>query len=171
MAIKILPCEVNLVKLLQGVAIETFRETYAQYNDPKNFEIYIATAFNEQQLLKELRHPGSFYFLAIGQKNIMGYLKLNVGTAQTEAQVIPSLEIERIYLLQQYQGMGIGKMFVQKSIDQAKALSLKRVWLGVYELNESAFKFYQKQGFQVFGTHIFKLGSEDQKDYMMELIL
>ena len=54
MAIKILPCKANQVKLLQGVAIETFRQTYSKYNDPKNFEVYIATAFNEQQLLKEL---------------------------------------------------------------------------------------------------------------------
>ena len=171
MAIKILSCQADQVKLLQGVAIETFRQTYAQYNDPKNFEVYIATAFNESQLLKELQHPDSFYYLAIGQKNVLGYLKLNIGAAQTEEQVIPSLEIERIYVLRQFQGMGIGKLFLQKSIDQANSLTLNRIWLGVYELNKSALSFYQKQGFQVFGTHTFKLGSEDQKDYMMELIL
>jgi len=45
------------------------------------------------------------------------------------------------------------------------------VWLGVWEKNMKAVKFYQRNGCVEFDKHIFKLGNDAQTDIMMKLTL
>ena len=42
------------------------------------------------------------------------------------------------------------------------------VWLGVWEHNHRALRFYEKNGFTAFGTHIFQLGNDQQTDILMQ---
>ena len=46
-----------------------------------------------------------------------------------------------------------------------------KIWLGVWEKNISAIKFYRKLGFKIFSSHDFQLGDDLQTDLMMEKIL
>jgi ribosomal protein S18 acetylase RimI-like enzyme len=45
------------------------------------------------------------------------------------------------------------------------------MWLGVWEENPRAIRFYQKQGFVEFDQHIFQLGEDAQTDILMKLNL
>jgi len=45
------------------------------------------------------------------------------------------------------------------------------VWLGVWEENPRAIRFYQKNGFVEFDKHIFKLGDDKQIDIMMKKVV
>jgi ribosomal protein S18 acetylase RimI-like enzyme len=45
------------------------------------------------------------------------------------------------------------------------------VWLGVWEHNPKAARFYEKCGFQVFGSHAFWVGNDCQTDNLMKLQL
>lgn len=40
--------------------------------------------------------------------------------------------------------------------------------LGVWEHNHRALRFYEKNGFIAFGTHIFQLGNDQQTDILMK---
>lgn len=132
---------------------------------------YIATHFSDKQLKKEINNPDSeFYFANLNDRPV-GYLKINFGPAQTELQDNNSLEIERIYVLQKFQGKKIGQMLLGKALQIARARQLEYVWLGVWAKNTGAIKFYEKQGFVPFGTHIFKFGTEEQVDLVMKLPL
>ncbi|MNF16430.1 Protease synthase and sporulation negative regulatory protein PAI 1 [compost metagenome] len=42
------------------------------------------------------------------------------------------------------------------------------IWLGVWEENKRALRFYEKNGFTVFDKHIFRLGNDEQTDLMMK---
>lgn len=41
------------------------------------------------------------------------------------------------------------------------------MWLGVWEKNESAIRFYKGLGFVLHGAHSFYLGDEEQTDLIM----
>jgi ribosomal protein S18 acetylase RimI-like enzyme len=41
------------------------------------------------------------------------------------------------------------------------------VWLGVWERNPRAIRFYERNGFAAVGDHIFQLGSDPQRDLIM----
>lgn len=57
-----------------------------------------------------------------------------------------SLEIERIYIKNNFQKHGLGKYLFNKAVEIAKELNKKKIWLGVWEKNENAIAFIRKWG-------------------------
>lgn len=153
---------------LQKIATATFLAAYAHQNDAKFMDSYIGEYFSETHLINELRNKDSkFYFVELAGE-LIGYLKLNVGSAQTEHKLEDALEIERIYVIAAQQGKGWGSALIDFSMDVARAAACTQVWLGVWNENLAAIRFYEKNGFEVFGAHSFNLGGLSQIDLMMK---
>ena len=74
-------------------------------------------------------------------------------------------------MLKTYQGKGVGKLLYEKALYCARQKNADYVWLGVWEENHRAIRFYKKNGFAEFDKHNFKLGDDDQTDIMMKLNL
>jgi ribosomal protein S18 acetylase RimI-like enzyme len=156
---------------LLELAVQTFIETYHAVNTELDMRLYLAENFTNEQIVKEINTEGSeFYSVKIEQRWV-GYLKVNVGSAQTENPVGNSLEIERIYVLAEFYGKGVAQQIYNKALFLARAHKSDFLWLGVWEENPRAIRFYQKCGFAVFDHHKFKLGSCIQTDLMMRLEL
>ena len=156
---------------LQEIGKQTFFETFADSNDEENMRLYLDENFSLEKLKQELHTPGSeFYFIKQEQLPI-GYLKINFAQAQTELKDPSSMEIERIYVLQDHHGKNIGQLLFDKALQRAIEENINYVWLGVWEENKRAVNFYKKNGFVVFDQHIFKFGPEEQTDLMMKLDL
>ncbi|MFA6246028.1 MAG: GNAT family N-acetyltransferase [Mucilaginibacter sp.] len=159
------------IDTLLNLSRQTFFDAFAHLNNAADMENYAANAFTIQKFEDELSNPDSRFYFAVIDNTIAGYLKLNYKTAQTELRDPNSLEIERIYILQQYQGQQIGKRLIDFAIDTAISRKLSYVWLGVWEHNDKAIKFYKNKGFEQFGSHPFMLGSDEQTDILMKLAL
>ena len=158
-------------KILQKIGERTFIETFASENSSENMTVYLESAFTTEKLKNELTNINSeFYFAEIDGK-VVGYFKVNFNEAQTELKMNNAMEIERIYVLKDFQGMKVGKMLFDKAIENARNMGLDLVWLGVWEKNIRAISFYEKNGFTVFNKHIFRLGNEEQIDLMMMIKL
>lgn len=160
----------DLVRL-QKVGRQTFFETFSPYNTPENISKYLNEGFSESQLTKELTNPNSEFYFAIFEGAAIGYLKINFGTSQTELQDDQAIEIERIYILNEFQGKRVGQLLYNKAVDIARERKVQYLWLGVWEENTKAIDFYKKNGFVAFDKHIFKLGDDEQTDIMMKLML
>ena len=161
----------NQVEQLQSISRETFYETYCSMNTKENMDKYLNENLSIQKLSEELNNENShFFFIKDGERNI-GYLKLNMGPSQTELKDETALEIERIYVIQEYQGKKVGQQLYDKAIQVAKEKKAQYVWLGVWEENHKAIQFYNKNGFEVFDKHVFVLGDEKQTDLMMRLFI
>lgn len=157
------------VLALMEISRKTFIESFGPVNTPENMELYLAENLCAGKLSSELANPGSeFHFAMKGEKPI-GYLKLNLGEAQTYLKDGAAMEIERIYVEKAYQGTGLGLMLLLKAMEIAKKKMAGFIWLGVWEQNHKAIRFYQKQGFVEFGRHLFKLGNDFQTDLLMRL--
>lgn len=157
----------NDIKLLQDIGRKTFFETFSESNTEENMAKYLEDGFSIEKLIEELNNEHSEFYFAILDDNVIGYLKLNFGNSQTELQDNSSLEIERIYVLQEYHGKKIGQVLYEKAMQVAEEKNVAYVWLGVWEENPRAIRFYQKNGFVEFDKHIFVLGHDDQTDVMM----
>ncbi len=156
---------------LQKLGRQTFFETYEAGNTEENMRQYLEEEFSIEKLTAQLLdHDSSFYF-ALHQGIPVGYLKLNHGIAQTELKGSNSLEVERIYVLAAFQGNKIGQSLFEKALSIATERKVNAIWLGVWEENPKALKFYQKNGFVEFDRHIFKLGEDLQTDIMMKRML
>ena len=159
------------IDLLLELGKTTFAQTFAADNTPENMAAYMNRAFTHEKLKSELENPNSEFYLMRVDEEAIGYLKVNTANAQTEPQPYDTLEIERVYVLKDFYGQGIGLKLLEKAIAISREKHLKSIWLGVWERNHRALRFYEKNGFQVFDKHVFKMGTDDQTDLMMRLTL
>lgn len=153
--------------ILKQLGRKTFYETFAESNDEATIQNYLEKSFSNEKIKAELSNPDSYFFIAYDRNTAVGYLKLNTGNAQTEVQGDTALEIERIYVLKECQGKKVGQLLFEKAQQIAHQLHKRYVWLGVWEKNARAISFYEKNGFESFGQHIFMMGDEEQKDILM----
>jgi ribosomal protein S18 acetylase RimI-like enzyme len=161
----------NEIVLLQQIGRQTFFETFAAHNSAENMAKYLEEGFSLEKLTTELQDENAAFYFAWLDDQVIGYLKLNFGASQTELKDDKALEIERIYVLKEFHGKKVGQLLYEKAIQVAEQSNAAYVWLGVWEENPRAIRFYQKNGFMAFDKHIFKLGDEEQTDIMMKLEL
>ena len=171
MAILLKKASIADLHSLQQLSRKTFFEAFAAQNREENMAHYLAEGFSVEKLGAELHNPESEFYFALNGEEIIGYLKVNLGQAQTESHDIKALEIERIYVLKAFHGQQIGQLLFEKAIELAKQKNATYLWLGVWEENPRAIRFYEKNGLVPFGTHQFKMGDEEQRDILMKLAL
>lgn len=111
-------------------------------------------------------NPNSLFYTAWDYLEPVGYFKVNFKGAQTELQEQDSLKIERIYVKSEYHGKKVGQLLYNKAVEVARSTDKSSIWLGVWEKNPRAIRFYEKNGFQAFDKHIFKMDDE-QTDILM----
>lgn len=163
--------DLNQILILQAISKRTFRDTFFNEEDRDNMRAYLSVAFSNETLTEELLNPHSFFYMAYHQKNVLGYLKVNIGAAQTEAMGEDHLEIQRIYVDRLYHGKKVGDKLIQQAFELTKELQKKHIWLGVWEKNDRAVNFYKKYGFEPFGTHSFEYGTRIDTDVLMRKTL
>lgn len=159
------------IEKLKEIGKLTFAETFSSENSEENMKEYLENGFSTEKLTAELTDSNAEFYFAQLDKKIIGYLKVNVGQSQTEIKDKNALEIERIYVLKEFHGKKVGQILYEKAIELAKEKNVEYVWLGVWEQNPRAIRFYEKNGFIAFDKHIFKLGDDEQTDIMMKLKL
>ena len=162
---------INDIVQLQKIGRQTFYETFSAGNTEENMTKYLEEGFSVAKLTSELSDSNAEFYFATLHDKVIGYLKLNFGQSQTELQDDKALEIERIYVLKHFHGKNVGQLLYDQAIQIARQKNADYVWLGVWEENSRAIKFYKKNGFVEFDKHIFKLGNDEQTDIMMKLKL
>ncbi|MFM1999079.1 MAG: hypothetical protein RL204_1026 [Bacteroidota bacterium] len=154
---------------LRDISVRTFFETFSEQNSASDMQKYLDNSLSLKKLSDELEDENSEFYFAIHENEVIGYLKVNYGDAQTELKKESSLEIERIYVLKEFHGKAVGQLMYERALKIANQREVDYVWLGVWEKNPRAIAFYKKNGFVEFDKHIFRLGEDDQTDIMMRL--
>lgn len=170
-SIEIVACGQDDLAVLLEVGLQAFSEAFESLNNKADYDAYVAMAFDPAVLAAELAIPASEFYFAKVNDQVAGYLKVNHPPVQQEDFGNKCLEIQRIYCLSDYYGQGVGNALMQQSIEIARAHHYDFIWLGVWEHNPRAIRFYQKQGFEVFSSHPFLFGSDLQTDLLMRKFL
>ena len=153
--------------LIRSLGMTTFRDTFAADNSRENIEDYLRHSFSPELVKSQLSEPESVFMLASVGGTPAAYMQLNTGKAQTEQFGDTSMEIERLYVLSDFKRQGLGTMLVNQAFERARNRDLSKIWLGVWERNEPAQRFYQAMGFKRTGEHTFTLGTDIQTDWIM----
>lgn len=157
----------NDVEKLQEVSRETFKDTFDDYTAPDDMKRFLKEDYETSKLIKEIENPNSRFFFLMVSDEVAGYLKINVGDAQTEHLKENALEVERIYLLPSFQHKGLGNVLLDYAEDTARKEGYDYMWLGVYEKNINAQHFYKHHGFEKVSEHTFQVGSDPQTDWLL----
>jgi ribosomal protein S18 acetylase RimI-like enzyme len=155
-------------EVLSTLGLQTFKETFGDANSEEDMALYIKNNFSVERLNQEFEEQDALFFLAELNAVAVGYAKIRSSKNPVELKDEKALEIERIYAVKNVVGKGIGSQLMQTCLDYAKSNGYDTVWLGVWENNTHAIKFYQRWGFEKFSQHIFMLGNDPQTDHLMK---
>lgn len=170
MAFNILPISIEEITYpdlpqLQKLSVNTFNDSFR--NIRGDLSDYIKQNYNYGKLASEMINPQShFYFIYYNHK-LAGYLKLNLDQAQSKDMGSDALEIDRIYLRQNFGYMGLENKLIEFAFKQAKKFHKHDVWSSVWEHDQPIVYSYHQFGFKAIGSQKFKLAGHTQKDLVM----
>lgn len=157
-------------KLLADLAYATFWDAFAHHpkNAPEDLNHYMRQAFSFEQISMELADPRSLFLIAEIDGDPAGYAKLIIDSIEEGITAERPVELSRLYSHQEYLGKGVGQNLMDECFARARRHGHDVMWLGVWEYNPRAQRFYEKNGFRVVGKHTFQLGSDPQTDRLMQ---
>jgi ribosomal protein S18 acetylase RimI-like enzyme len=157
-------------ELLTDLAYTTFWDAFAHH--PKNasddLDHYMRQAFNVEQIAAELADPKNIFLIAVIAGETAGYAKIILDTIEPGITATRPIELSRLYSHQKFLGQGIGQTLMDACLARAREENCDVMWLGVWEYNPRAQRFYEKNGFRIVGKHTFQLGSDPQTDMLMQ---
>lgn len=157
--------------LLAELGAHTFHETFAADNTTEDMDAYLAAHFNVAQQTAELAQPASTFLIAEVDGQAAGYAKLHAGEPPRKIEGARPIELVRLYVSSEWFGRGVGESLMRRCLDEARKAGHETLWLGVWERNARAQAFYRKWDFRAVGEHMFQLGSDEQRDILMERAL
>lgn len=89
--------------------------------------------------------------LAEDDGKIVGYVQFGDATFEMDGVSLGDQELQRIYVLAEYQGKGIGKALIEMALANPRLKNAKKVYLDVWEENFKAQKLYKSYGFEEAG--------------------
>jgi ribosomal protein S18 acetylase RimI-like enzyme len=168
MSLHIRDAEILDCALISKMGVKTFVDTYSRIL-PERIEMtkaYAKETFAEAEIRGQLSDKKIRYYIAHNNDEVVGYAKTVIGEIPSEVRLAPSIELEKIYLLETAKGKGFGKLFFEQLKSLARKDGRKSIWLAVYEDNFEATGFYRKLGFKEIGRREFKFSWQgaDYKD-------
>jgi GNAT superfamily N-acetyltransferase len=152
---------------LAELGAATFTETFAEANTPEDFAAYMAASFSEAIQREELEDPNNTVFLAEREGDAVGYIMVRESRTPSCIAAEEALEIARLYARKATLGTGVGATLMQRALAEAAGRGKDAVWLGVWERNARAIRFYEAWDFHPAGTQPFLLGTDLQTDLVM----
>ena len=156
--------------LLSEIGRTSFFDAFAAdpRNKPEDMQAYMLLAFSIETVSQELSDPHVTYLIAEATGDTVGYAKLKTGAAFDCVKADRPIEVSRLYARAKWVGQGVGPALMQACFDEGKRRGHDVIWLGVWEFNFRAQKFYERRGFTRVGEHVFHLGSDPQTDWILQ---
>jgi ribosomal protein S18 acetylase RimI-like enzyme len=152
---------------LAALAERTFRATFAPHNSDANMALHCARTYGAAIQGAEIADATRTTIVADDEAALVGYAQLRHGSRTACVAARRPAEIQRIYVDAPWHGRGVAQALMEAMLADARERGADRVWLGVWEHNPRARRFYAKLGFEVAGDHAFVLGDEVQRDLVM----
>lgn len=159
---------VDDVPLITRIGYDTFYETWKDVNTPEDMDVYLKKSFNDNVILSDVLNPTNTFFIGFADNIPAGYVKIRRDRTYDELNGESAIEIERIYVYNDFHSKKVGKHLMDESIRISKEEGYKWLWLGVNVDNHKAINFYKKYGFEIFGEKNFQLGEAVDMDYLMK---
>jgi ribosomal protein S18 acetylase RimI-like enzyme len=152
--------------LIADLGHRTFKTSFGADNRPEDMEQYLSLNFSKAQIEEQLSDSASIFLLAYKNAKAVGYAMLHTGDNPDSIPGTKPVELVRFYIEAEIMGKGYGSALMQFCLETAQKNGHRTIWLGVWEKNLRAIRFYEKWGFKKVGTKEFILGSDLQKDHI-----
>jgi len=165
--VHIRPGTIEDAAALAAFAARTFAETFADDNSAADMQAHLSHTYGVDQQTAELTSPAVITLLAEADGRLVGYAQVRRAPAPPCVQPPNAIELHRFYVDTPAHGTGVAQRLMDAVFDAARIAGDGHLWLGVWERNARALRFYAKCGFVDVGSHDFLLGTDRQTDRVM----
>jgi len=134
--------------LVYSITRDAYSLNFSHHWEDGGLPIYLEDVFGEKVLKSELNNPSIQYYIAFVDEYPAGFMKLHLYSNLPGLDPQMGIELEKLYVLPDYKGVGIGQQFLSLAFRVAKDLKKEILWLAVLDKNEPAIAFYEKAGFR-----------------------
>lgn len=153
--------------MIAAIGRTAFAEAYGPHNSPEDLSAHLAFTYTAEKIEAEMAARCE-YLVAQHDSIDCGFGKLR--HSENKPECIPGqnpFEVHQIYLLQPFHRRGIGSKLMDGLAELAVSKSGDGLFLGVWEKSTWAIGFYESWGMQKVGQQIFRVGEDDQTDWLM----
>jgi ribosomal protein S18 acetylase RimI-like enzyme len=158
-------------KLISVLGTVTFFEAYFEQDDPHDLANYIHESFDLEKIRGEIADKNASFFIIYLADHAVGYAKLRENSNVECIKTANSIELQRIYIVERVFGTGVGAQLLKYCLETARVRGFETLWLGVWEENKRAQKFYAKHGFKRVGELEFPYGETVGINFVLEKVL
>jgi GNAT superfamily N-acetyltransferase len=139
------------VDRLSRLGAVTYRSHFTAIWSPERLEAYVEAEYGAAALARSLADSGSLWLIAELDAAPIGFAKLNWDRTLPVAPSPAGTELQKIYLLAEQTGQGLGSALLEAVIARAAPRGDGLLWLDVLKSNSGARAFYQRHGFGLVG--------------------
>ena len=158
MSLNIRQATIKDLNLISTLGITTCYEAYFELDPSHDLADYCMNFFSLEQVKQELNDENSTYLIAEFNGKAVGFVKLREGKKIECLAGKNAIEVQRIYLLEKLKGKNIGQALMDKCFEIGREKGYEMLWLGVWDKNIAAQKFYEKIGMKNIGLTDFSDG-------------
>lgn len=156
------------VDILSSLSEEAFLPAHGHSAPKKDISSYIEANFSVENFKKEIVNPAFKYYLIYHTSNIAGFSKVIFNYPTPHLAVAKVTKMERLYLLEEFYGLGIGLQLMNFNSTLAQKNKQSGIWLEVWIENLRAINFYKKVGFKIVGEANFTVSkTHSNPNYIM----
>ena len=155
--ISITPATRNDVLILVDIGYAEVEAAHRDSCAPHHLKEYLDTHYHDAAIREEILNPRHHYVVMRCYDEPIGFSKLVLNQVHPNIALEPCAKLDRIYVKQTFQGKQFGAALLQYNIDFALANQQQGLWLYTWIGNEKAIQFYRKFGFNIIGSHWFKV--------------
>ncbi len=152
---------------LSALARRTFSDAFAADNTPEDLAKFLDATYSPELQRNELQNPVLTCLVVERDGAFVAYALLRQGKTSPHVSDPTAIELQRFYVDQAAHGTGLAQQLMAACVAQATELGAATLFLGVWEHNQKALRFYRKHGFETVGNQIFRVGTDDQTDFVM----
>ncbi len=148
----------------------SFRQTFAASNSAEDMDTHCRNSYSEAIQSAEIANPAMLTLLVEDNLQLAAYAQLRFDHVPECVKDRNAAEIQRLYVAEPWHGKGVAQSLMSACLDAMRERGKKTAFLGVWEHNPRAIKFYQKFGFVEVGEHVFPVGNDPQRDIILQRV-
>ena len=152
---------------LADLGRRTFSDAFAAHNTPHDMALFLEATYAPAIQARELADEALTCLVAERDGVLLAYALLRTGKQCEFLNDATAVELQRFYVHASCHGTGLAQALMTACITAAHALHAGALFLGVWEQNGRAIRFYEVQGFRAVGQQPFMLGTDPQQDLVM----
>ncbi len=144
-------------ELLAEIGKVSFIESHGSSAPLEDIGRYINGKYTREILKAELSDAKNIFHLIYSEEKIAGYSKIILNEGISTLNVKNITKLDRLFLLKEFYDLKLGFELLQFNIELSKKNNQVGMWLYAWKENYRAVRFYEKNGFEIIGSHDFAL--------------